>query len=204
MSTVELAGWGRYPRRATRLLTARSPGDVAPIHRAEAGLIARGNGRAYGDAALGCTATLALRGLDRMIAFDPETGHLAVEAGVLLADIIDAFLPRGFFPAVVPGTRFVTVGGAIAADVHGKNHHGAGGFGAHVLDLTLALPDGTPRTCGPGTDLFAATVGGMGLTGTILRATLALRRVETGWIRQSTIGAPDLDAALAALEAADR
>ncbi|KQP66177.1 FAD-binding oxidoreductase [Methylobacterium sp. Leaf112] len=204
MSTQELAGWGRTPRRATRLLAVRAPGDVAPIHRAETGFIARGNGRAYGDAALGCTTTLALRGLDRMIAFDPETGHLAVEAGVLLADIVDAFLPRGFFPAVVPGTRFVTVGGAIAADVHGKNHHGAGGFGAHLRDLTLALPDGTARTCEPGSDLFAATIGGMGLTGTILRATLILRRIETGWIRQRTIAAPDLDAALAALEAADR
>lgn len=201
-ATQEVSGWGRYPRQATRLLPVREAAAVSPLHRSGTGLIARGNGRAYGDAAIGADTTLALRGLDRMIAFDPETGHLAVEAGVLLADIIDAFLPRGFFPPVVPGTRFVTVGGAIAADVHGKNHHGAGGFGAHLRDLTLALPDGTVRTCGPESDLFAATVGGMGLTGTILRATLALRRVETGWIRQSTVAAADLDAAMAALEAA--
>ncbi|WP_244474875.1 FAD-binding oxidoreductase [Methylobacterium sp. Leaf99] len=201
--TQTIAGWGRYPRRATRLIAVREEAAVAPLHRAETGLIARGNGRAYGDAALGDTTTLALGGLDRMIAFDPETGHLAVEAGVLLADIIDAFLPRGFFPAVVPGTRYVTVGGMIAADIHGKNHHGAGGFGAHVENLTLALPDGTVRTCGPGADLFAATVGGMGLTGTILRATLRLRRIETGWIRQRTVAAADLDAAMAALEAAN-
>ncbi|SFH14489.1 FAD-binding oxidoreductase [Methylobacterium gossipiicola] len=198
----EVSGWGRYPRRTTRLVSVRDEDAVAPLHRSGTGLVARGNGRAYGDAAIGADTTLDLRGLDRMVAFDPGTGHLTVEAGVLLADIIDAFLPRGFFPAVVPGTRTVTVGGMIAADVHGKNHHGAGGFGAHLRDLTLALPDGTVRSCGPGSELFAATVGGMGLTGTILRATLRLRRVETGWIRRSTVAAADLDAAMAALEAA--
>lgn len=199
-----LCGWGRYPRVETDLVSPRDPGEVGAIQRGLSGYVARGNGRAYGDAAIGASATLAMRGLDRMIAFDPGTGLLEVEAGVLLAEILDAFLPRGFFPAVVPGTTLVTVGGAIAADVHGKNHHGEGGFGAHVESLRLVLADGAVLTCSRTAhpDLFAATLGGMGLTGTILSATIRLRRVETGWMRQTTHAAPDLDAAMAALEGA--
>jgi FAD/FMN-containing dehydrogenase len=141
-----------------------------------------------------------------MRAFDPVTGRLTVEAGVLLADILAAFLPRGFFPPVVPGTKLVTVGGMIAADVHGKNHHRDGGFGAHVEELKLAVPDGRTITCSrlENPDLFAATIGGMGLTGTILEATFRLKPVETGWMRQRTIVAADLDGAMAALrETAD-
>jgi decaprenylphospho-beta-D-ribofuranose 2-oxidase len=137
-----------------------------------------------------------------MHAFDASTGLLTVEAGVLLSDIIAAFAPRGFFPAVVPGTRFVTVGGAIAADIHGKNHHRDGGFGECVERVQLATPDGEvvqlSREGHP--ELFAATIGGMGLTGTILEVALRLRRIETGWIRQQTIVAPDLDAVLTALD----
>ncbi len=199
-----LSGWGRYPRAETRLVAPRDPGAVAGLHRAFSGFVARGNGRAYGDAAIGADTTLALRGLDRFVAFDPGTGLLEVEAGVLLSEIIDLFLPRGFFPFVVPGTRLVTVGGAVAADVHGKNHHVEGGFGQHVESLDLVLADGAEVTCSRGAhpELFAATVGGMGLTGTILRATIRLRRVETGWMRQRTVAAPDLDAAMAALEGA--
>src|SRR5262249_20691191 len=148
-------------------------------------VVARGNGRAYGDAAVGKGVTLSTRGLDRMIAFDAATGTLRTEAGVLLADILAAFLPRGFCPPVMPGTRFVTVGGMIAHDVHGKNHHHAGGFGAHVesLTLTLALPSGQLARCSRETnaELLAATIGGMGLTGTIVEATFRLLPVETGW-----------------------
>ncbi len=200
---TELAGWGRYPRHETELL-APAPEALPAILAERSGLVVRGNGRAYGDAAIGERLTLASRRLDRMRRFDPATGLLTVEAGVLLAEVIDAFLPRGFFPAVVPGTRLVTVGGMIAADVHGKNHHRDGGFGDHVASFHLALPGGAVVTCSAeeNAELFAATIGGMGLTGAILEATIRLRPVETGWLRQQTTVAPDLDAAMAALAAA--
>ncbi|WP_435170246.1 FAD-binding oxidoreductase [Falsirhodobacter sp. 1013] len=166
------------------------------------GLVARGNGRAYGDAAIGTRVTLGALGLDRMKAFDPESGRLTVEAGVLLSDILAAFLPRGFFPPVVPGTKLVTVGGMIASDVHGKNHHRDGSFGDHVERLTLVLPSGEAVSCGPKDqpELFRATVGGMGLTGIITEATFRMRPVETGWIRQCSIVATNLAGALKALE----
>ncbi|MCZ0963747.1 FAD-binding oxidoreductase [Paracoccus benzoatiresistens] len=169
------------------------------------GIIARGNGRAYGDAAIGERLTLGALGLDRMKAFDPQTGRLTVEAGVLLADILAAFVPRGFFPPVVPGTKLVTVGGMIAADVHGKNHHREGSFGDHVERLTLVQPSGEAVVCGPhdNPDLFRATVGGMGLTGVITEATFRMKPIETGWIRQRTVVAGDLAGALKALDESD-
>ncbi len=200
-----LSGWGRYPRIDSELIAARSSAAAISATATAGGLVARGNGRAYGDAAIGSRTTLAMTGLDRMRDFDAQTGLLTVEAGVLLADIIAALLPRGFFPAVVPGTRFVTVGGAIAADVHGKNHHRGGGFGDHVESLRLATGGGEVLTASrqENSDVFFATIGGMGLTGTILEATIRLIPVETGWIRQRTVVAPDLAAAIATFEAHD-
>ncbi len=199
-----LSGWGRYPRIDCRVVTPRDEGDAAAAVRAagNSGLIARGNGRSYGDAALNRRATLSMLRFDRLLAFDPETGRLTCEAGVLLSDILDTFVPRGWFPAVTPGTRFVTVGGAIAADVHGKNHHKDGSFVDHVDSLDLLLEDGRVITCGPDREpeLFTATRGGMGLTGTILRATLRLRPITTAWIRQETVRAPDLDTIMGLFE----
>jgi decaprenylphospho-beta-D-ribofuranose 2-oxidase len=200
-----LSGWGRYPRLDTNLQRLATPQDALRLAHALQGYVARGNGRSYGDAAIGEHATLQVLGLDRMRSFDPATGRLTVEAGVLLGDIIAAFGPRGFFPSVVPGTKFVTVGGAIAADVHGKNHHRDGGFGATIEDLRLVLPSGevavVSRTQNPA--LFHATIGGMGLTGTITEATMLLRRIETGWMKQTTVVAANLDAAIEALNGSD-
>jgi len=200
-----VSGWGRYPVVQTEMVSPRTLDAVRLAVASGDGTVARGNGRAYGDAAIGEKRTIGLTACDRIQSFDPASGLISVEAGVSLADLIEAFLPRGFFPAVVPGTRFVTVGGAIAADIHGKNHHCDGGFGDHVECLTLATATGemicTSREKNP--DLFAATVGGMGLTGTIVEVTLRLRPVETGWIRQRTAIAPDLAAAITALDNAD-
>lgn len=205
MSAQVLSGWGRFPKAASRVLQPRSAAEVAATSAISAGFIARGNGRAYGDAALGEQSTFEMGALDRVRAFDPETGLVSVEAGVLLSDLIDVFGPRGFFPMVTPGTRYVSVGGAIAADVHGKNHHRDGGFGDHVTAMTLATPDGEILRLSreENSALFAATVGGMGLTGIILDATFRLRRIETGWVRQRTVVAPDLSTAIQALEAAE-
>ncbi|PNG26269.1 FAD-binding oxidoreductase [Methylocella silvestris] len=200
---MELTGWGRFPRFETRLYEPSSPEAAARLQPLLSGFAPRGNGRAYGDAAIGVTASILSRGLGRFRHFDPAERRLTVESGVLLSEIIDAFLPRGFFPPVVPGTQFVSVGGMIASDIHGKNHHGAGGFGDHVDAFELALPGGEIRICSPGqnADLFKATIGGMGLTGTILSASFKLIPVESALIAQETIVAQNLDEAIAALSA---
>jgi FAD/FMN-containing dehydrogenase len=145
-----------------------------------------GNGRSYGDSCINDGRCLLLaRGLDRYRAFDPQTGVLVCDAGVMLSDIVRDFMPRGWFPPVTPGTRFVTLGGAIANDIHGKNHHVAGTIGSHIESLVLERSDGSAITCSSreNAHLFRATIGGLGLTGLITAATLRLRPVETGWMR---------------------
>ena len=201
---MKLSGWGRYPVLEARVHRPRSMEALRHLVDTEPHLIARGNGRAYGDSAINTSATIETRHLNRMIAFDPACGQLIAEAGVLLGDIIAAFLPRGWFPMVTPGTKFVTLGGAIAADVHGKNHHRDGSFRACVDWVDVMGPDGETRRCSPQDDpaLFDHTLGGMGLTGIILRAAIRLRPVESAWIRQTMIAAPNLKAAMAAFEAA--
>ncbi len=197
-----LSGWGNYPRVEARLLMARGRDEARAAVSSEASLIARGNGRSYGDAALNPNAVLSMLRSSRMIAFDEESGRLTCEAGVMLADILDVFVPRGWFAPVTPGTKFVTVGGMIASDVHGKNHHGAGSFTEHVDSFDLALADGQVVTCSrsENADLFAATCGGMGLTGTIVSATFRLIRVESPYIRQETRQAANLAEAMALLD----
>ena len=198
-----VSGWGRFPVVDSDVLRPRSFAAVGEA--VSAGTVARGSGRAYGDAAIGAARTVAMTGFERVRSFDPLTGRIRLEAGVLLSDLIDTFGPRGFLPFVVPGTRFVSVGGAIAADVHGKNHHCEGGFGRYVDSLLLRTGQGDVIEASreQNSDAFFATVGGMGLTGIILEATMRLRRVETGWIRERVISASDLDAAMRALEASN-
>lgn len=197
---MTLSGFGNYPRHEAELSAPR--GEAALREALRPGCaIARGNGRAYGDAAL-APRTLEMRRFDRLLAFDEVTGLLVAEAGVLLCDLIDTFLPRGWFPPVTPGTKFVTLGGMVAADVHGKNHHKDGSFGNFVAWLDLLDADGRVLRCSPeeNPELFGWTLGGMGLTGVILRLALRLRRVETAWIAQRTIPAPDLAGACAAFD----
>ena len=135
-------------RRNAKVIEARCAEDVLTAIAATGSLIARGNGRSYGDPALNPAATLSLLKSNRFIAFDPATGLLSCEAGVLLEDMIDTFLPRGWFPPVTPGTKFVTVGGMIASNVHGKNHHVAGCFGDHVESKSISpLADGSVVCC---------------------------------------------------------
>lgn len=148
-----------------------------------------GNGRSYGDVCLNEGGALWLtRGLDRFIAFDAEAGTLACEAGVTLQEIIEWSLPRGWFLPVTPGTQYVTVGGAVANDVHGKNHHHAGSFGHHIEALTLLRTDGQLIDCSPSDHApwFEATIGGLGLTGLITRVRLRLRKVQGPWIDAET------------------
>lgn len=200
-----VSGWGRFPVVDSDLLRPRSFEAVGEAVGGVTGSVARGNGRAYGDAAIGAIRTIGMTGFDRVRSFDPAIGRVRLEAGVLLSDLIDTFGPRGFLPFVVPGTRFVTVGGAIAADVHGKNHHCEGGFGRYVDSILLRTGQGEILEVSreQNSDAFFATVGGMGLTGVILETTMRLRPVETGWIRERVIPASDLDAAMRALDAGD-
>lgn len=200
---MRLSGWGRYPVLDCPVGTPRDDVEAAGLYGRASSLIARGNGRAYGDAAVNEGGVLASARLGHMLAFDAEAGVLTCEAGTSLADVIATFLPRGWFPVVTPGTRFVTVGGLIAADAHGKNHHRDGSFCDHLLWLDLLLPGGEVLRCSADehADLFAATCGGMGLTGTILRAAFRLLRVETGYIRQHVHQTPTLADAFSVFEA---
>ena len=158
--------------------------------------VAHGMGRSYGDVCLNPEGTLwVTTGLDHFIAFDDSTGRLVCEAGVLLRDIQRLVIPRGWILPVTPGTQLVTVGGAIANDVHGKNHHVLGSFGDHVQSLTLIRTDAEVIQCGPNEqpDWFAATVGGLGLTGVITQAEIQLRRVDGPWLNTETAPYTNLD-----------
>ena len=195
-----LAGWGGFRPVDCKVVQPRTEADVRTLVLAGP-LIARGMGRSYGDSAINPHCTVDMRHFNRMLAFDASTGLLTAEAGVTLDDVVRTFLPRGWFPMVTPGTRFVSLGGMVAADVHGKNHHVEGSFADHVESLDIMVADGSVQTCSRSlnSELFEATLGGMGLTGVVLRVVFRLRRVQTGWIRQETRYAPSLQAALTAL-----
>ena len=180
--------WGRTPlappARVVRLGWRHEVPDLGAFERP---VLAYAQGRSYGDVCLNRDGVLLdTEGLDRFVAFDPETGLVRAEAGVTLADVIALALPHGWFLPVTPGTRYVSLGGAVANDVHGKNHHVAGTFGRFVTRLALRRSDGTTREIGPGDPLFAATVGGLGLTGLMLWVEVQLVPVESDRIVQTT------------------
>jgi FAD/FMN-containing dehydrogenase len=186
------------PAEAMKRLKARNVGPER--------FLAYGNGRSYGDTCLNASGTLIdMRGMNRILGFDPHTGIIEAEAGTLLSDIIAYAAPHGFFPQVVPGTQFVTLGGAIANDVHGKNHHRRGTFGRHVESFALLRSDGTTHHCSPTRDvrLFDATIGGMGLTGLILSASIRLMRVPSLDIDEQVTPFRDLAEFFDLAEAAD-
>ncbi|KRG64622.1 FAD-linked oxidase [Stenotrophomonas terrae] len=186
-----VSAWGRLAAPAHRVVQLTDPSQVAHVLRnGPLPGLAHGMGRSYGDACLNPTGTLwVTTGLDHLVAFDDVSGRLVCEAGVLLRDIQRLAIARGWMLPVTPGTQLVTVGGAIANDVHGKNHHVAGSFGDHVRSLTLLRTDGEVIQCGPEArpDWFAATVGGLGLTGVITQAELQLRRVPGPWLATETV-----------------
>lgn len=226
VNTQTLGGWGNFP---VKKCPVARPSSVEALRAAVtspqySSCISRGLGRSYGDSAIpGDGPAILHERLNRFLSFDPNTGILECEAGVSLAEIIEVFLPRGWFLPTTPGTKHVTLGGAIAADVHGKNHHHDGSFGNHVLDLRLLTASGEIVTCGPrdqdqgpnhdhdpnqgqdnNNNLFWATVGGMGLTGAILSARLQLCRVETAYCQVQYKRTADLDQTLGLFETTDR
>lgn len=197
-----LTGWGRTAPTVARLARPLSDEQMQELVAAAngRGLIARGLGRSYGDAAQnGGGLVLDQTARDRVLAFDEQTGVVSVESGVSLDALMREFLPRGWFVPVTPGTRQVTVGGAIGADIHGKNHHVFGTFGQHVLGIDLLTADGTVRSLTGNDELFWATVAGMGLTGVVLRARVAMSAVETAWCSVDTQRCANLDALLSAM-----
>jgi FAD/FMN-containing dehydrogenase len=193
---VTVSSWGRLDNAEHEVLALSDRDQVVRMLPGTRAGLAHGNGRSYGDVCLNPGGRLwRTTGLDRFIAFDPSTGRLRCEAGVLLRDIQRLTLRHGWLLPVTPGTQMVTVGGAIANDIHGKNHHVLGTFGDHVTSLRLARTDGGVIDCGPFTEAgwFAATVGGMGLTGVITEAELQLRRVAGPWLVTDTVPYHDLD-----------
>jgi len=205
---VPLTGWGR---------TAPTPAHLAAVHgedearevlqgRSQRGVLARGLARSYGDAAQNAGGhVLDMTAADRVLAADLATGEIDVEAGISLDRLMTLFVPMGFFVPVTAGTRYVTVGGAIAADIHGKNHHRVGSFSQHVRWLDLFTADGQVRRVGPEADpeLFWATAGGMGLTGVILRARVQMKPIESSRILVDTDRTPDLDSLMTLLTETD-
>jgi len=204
-STASLHGWGRTAPTLAHVIAPRSPADVAAAVRdaPPRGVIARGLGRSYGDPAQNAGGTvLDMTGLARPPAIDADTGVAIVDGGVSLDTLMRAALPLGWWVPVLPGTRQVTIGGAIGADVHGKNHHTKGSFGNHVRSMDLVTADGEIQTLtpdGPGSELFWATVGGMGLTGVIVSAAVQLHRTESAYFVVDTDRTRDLDELLALL-----
>lgn len=185
-----VSSWGRLGAPPHDVVELGDRDKVASALAGRGPGIAYGMGRSYGDACLNPGGVLwRTAGLDRLISFDLATGRLVCEAGVVLRDIQKLMIPRGWSLPVVPGTQFVTVGGAIANDVHGKNHHMVGTFGEHVRRLRLVRTDGETVACGPDlrADLFAATVAGLGLTGLIVEVELQLRPIGGPWLEAETV-----------------
>lgn len=208
-SLEKLSGWGQFPVESCYLSRPATLGQLRELvaQGDQRNYIARGLGRSYGDAALNrASGVIGQAHFDHLLAFDRQTGILDCEAGVSLADIISCLLPTGWFLPVTPGTQLVTIGGAIAADVHGKNHHAVGSIGNFILDLDLLTASGSTLRCSPqeNADIFWATVGGMGLTGVITRARLQLARVETAFCAVQYRRTRGLDETLEQLAATDR
>ncbi len=190
----QISNWGNYPNVEVEFHEFEDLDTLRDLVRQADSVIPRGNGRCYGDSALAHQVISTLH-YNKFLAFDEEQGIIHCQAGVLLSEVVAVIVPRGWFLPVTPGTKLITVGGAIGSDVHGKSQHKAGNFSDHVLEMEIMLSDGTIVKCSKeeNTDLFWTTAGGMGLTGVILNAKLALIPIETAYIREETIKAKNLE-----------
>ncbi len=198
---MSLMSWGMYPKIKNRVFRFDKVETLKEIVSEDASFIPFGNGRSYGDSALN-ENIIYVRPHDYFISFDEEQGLLHVQAGVLLSEILESFVPRGWFLKVTPGTKLITVGGAIASDVHGKNHHVEGCFSECVQEFNIMLADGEIVTCSKETtpELFKATCGGMGLTGVIVDAKIYLKKINSKFIEQTTIKTKNLKETFEAFE----
>lgn len=190
----KITNWGLYPVIDAEMKSGETLREVRDFLMENKEVIARGNGRSYGDAALS-DAIFSTKRLNKFISFDRIEGVLECESGVLLSDILEISVPQGYFLNVTPGTKFISVGGAIASDVHGKNHHAEGCFSEYVISFQLMKANGEVIQCSreENEEIFWATIGGMGLTGIILSAKIKLKNIESSYIRQESIKAENLD-----------
>ena len=185
-----LSGWGRFPKVYANEVFPNNIKELKEIlSKNPRSYIARGNGRSYGDAAINKSLTINITKLNNIISWDKETGILKAEAGTLIKDVIEHCLKDGWFPYVTPGTKYVTLGGSIACDVHGKNHHLEGSFGNYVKSFELLDKNNNLIKCSPNQNYkcFKWTIGGMGLTGVITKCTIQLKKISSGWINQTLI-----------------
>lgn len=201
-----IAGWGNYPIAESVILQPRNlPEARASVLKKD--IVPRGLGRSYGDQAINASSNVAVcTRMNHFIAFDESTGVLTCEAGASLEEIITVFAPRGWLPMICPGTKFVTIGGAIANDIHGKAHHIHGSFVNSVESFNILLADGRTLVASrtENSDLFWANFGGLGLLGIILTATIRLRKVETTYFKQKSVVIRNLDEMVASLEEYDK
>ncbi|MCB0195289.1 MAG: FAD-binding protein [Anaerolineae bacterium] len=197
----EISNWGNYPQVQVKFHEFEDLETLRKLITQSDEVIARGNGRCYGDSALAPEIISSLR-YNKFLSFDKEQGIIRCQSGVLLSEILDVIVPQGWFLPVTPGTKLITVGGAIASDVHGKSQHKAGNFSDHLIDMEIMVGDGTIVKCShtENTELFLTTCGGMGLTGVILNATMQLIPVETAYIRQESIKIHNFDHMMAVFE----
>jgi len=198
---MSLNSWGMYPKIENRVFKFSSEKSLESIIKENESLIAYGNGRSYGDSALSKNI-IEVKPYNYFMAFDENSGLLHVQAGVLLSEILESFVPRGWFLKVTPGTKLITIGGAIASDVHGKNHHVEGCFSECVESFKIMLADGEVVECSKEqrADLFNATCGGMGLTGVIVEAKIYLKKINSKYISQTTIKTKNLKETFDAFE----
>jgi len=193
----QIANWGNYPAMESDERSFAFDEQLNELVNKEGNFIPRGNGRCYGDASLATTTVSTLK-YDKILSFDTENGILECQSGITLDQVLEVIVRKGWFLPVTPGTKFITVGGAIASDVHGKNHHVDGCFSHHVFEMDVLTGTGQTITCSHRhyTDLFEATCGGMGLTGVITRVKFGLKKIETAYIKQKQVKAENLEEVL--------
>lgn len=201
MMKKQIANWGNYPKMTSDERSFAFIDELQQYVQSEKNFIARGNGRCYGDASLAVNTISTLK-YDKILSFDPEAGLFECQSGLTLDAILEVIVPKGWFLPVTPGTKFITIGGAVASDVHGKNHHVDGSFSNHITSMDVLLADGRQITCSATehSDLFWATCGGMGLTGVITRVQFRLKKIETAFIRQKQLKAKNLEEVIAFFE----
>jgi decaprenylphospho-beta-D-ribofuranose 2-oxidase len=196
-----IANWGNYPKMKSDVKSFTFTEQLSQLMNSTDHFIPRGNGRCYGDASLAVT-TISTLNYKRMLSFDTANGVFECQSGLTLDRILEVIVPKGWFLPVTPGTKFITVGGAVGSDVHGKNHHVDGSFSNHIIDMDVMVADGSVITCSPteNKDLFEATCGGMGLTGMITRIKFRLKKIETSYVRQKQVKASNLEELIALFE----
>ena len=188
----EVANWGLYPTISANVFEPHSYNEVINLIKNNESIIARGNGKCYGDASLSKNI-ISTTSLNKIISFDEQNGIIQCQSGVLLSSMVELIVPKGYFLPVSPGTKFITIGGAFASDIHGKNHHIEGVFSDHVTEIKLINQNAELVQLSQNDPLFIQTAGALGLTGVVVELTLRLKKIETSYIKQTSIKAKNLE-----------